>query len=103
MNTTDSIKSFSWSTPTNTLVTSRSFATLDTGLYILVVEGLNKCLATDTARIIIDTIPPQVTATYELFPCNADSTQLFANSNSKIKDYIWLGPNRFSLRRQHQA
>ena len=95
VNTTDSIKSFSWSTPTNTLVTSRSFATLDTGLYILVVEGLNKCLATDTARIIIDTIPPQVTATYELFPCNADSTQLFANSNSKIKDYIWLGPNRF--------
>lgn len=91
----DSIIVFSWTTPSGVIVNQKSFSTFETGLYSVIVEGKNRCLAVDSVLLVIDTFPPLVKGSYDLFPCNADSTQIFANSNSKIKDYFWIGPNRF--------
>lgn len=91
----DSLIKISWTSPSGILQNAKRFASIEPGVYLLVTEGSNHCLSRDTVELILDTIAPNVKASYELFPCNADSTLIIASSTIKIKDYIWIGPNQF--------
>ena len=92
----DSLSSVIWTSPIGTILNQRQPMVADTGWYIVIVKGLNDCLAFDSAYVSRNISPPVINKKNGLIPCNPDSTQLEITSSDTASSYMWNGPNGFT-------
>ncbi len=92
----ENIVSYSWSGPNiQGPINGPSITAVDSGTYILVVEGENGC--TTEKEIFVDAnYPPiDVEVNYEELDCKIAQTTLSYIASLEIDSVLWAGPNEF--------
>ncbi|MEL6987256.1 MAG: gliding motility-associated C-terminal domain-containing protein [Bacteroidota bacterium] len=85
-----------WFGPNNFFSTENNPRTLDTGIYILTVIGLNGCFRSDTVEVDDDPPFPNATMNAGLLTCAEEIVQIEATSDQEGSIFQWTGPNSFS-------
>lgn len=94
--TNDSLDSVTWQTSLGAILNGRQPVVVDTGWYIVIVQGINDCLAFDSAYVSVNKIKPQIIVKGTSIPCNPDSSQIEVSSMDSSVVYLWSGPNGFT-------
>jgi len=93
---TDMIASYSWSGPDiNGPLDGSNINVLDTGLYTVIVEGINGCTTEQSIYVGANYPPIDVEVNYEELDCNLAQTTLSYISSLDIDSVLWAGPNEF--------
>lgn len=90
------ILSYNWSGPSGFSSTQASPSVMQGGTYSATITGQNGCTNTSSITIESDTAVPDIDASGGTLNCEANSTQIFSNSNVSNVSYDWTGPNNFS-------
>lgn len=87
--------SYSWLTPNGSSINEQYPLISDPGQYVLIVNGQNQCVSTDTILISKDDELPQISATGGILNCTIDSVLITGSSATPMVSYLWEGPGTF--------
>lgn len=97
--TTENIVSYSWSGPNIQGANNESSITaIDSGTYIVTVEGENGCTTQKEVFVDANYPPIDVEVNYEELDCKIAQTTLSYISSLDIDSILWAGPNEFKGR-----
>lgn len=88
---------FSWTGPNNFSASVEDPVISESGVYTLIVSGVNGCKSSAEAMVLRDTIAPDLTASFaNNLDCIHLSTLLNGNSQTGSLNFLWTGPNNFN-------
>jgi len=88
--------SLSWSGP-NGFSSPQSNPAVDRpGAYTLTATLGNNCAVDTTVTVMLDTLPPEISAATDTIDCLQATVNLQASSTSVVSDWSWSGPAGFS-------
>ncbi len=89
--------SYAWAGPNSFTSSLEDPTVTESGTYTLVVTGVNGCISTATASVILDAILPTATAaSSNNLDCDELSTLLSGMSATNGVGYAWAGPNNYT-------
>ncbi len=84
-----------WSGPDSFTTTVQNPIVSAGGEYLLSITAPNGCTNMSTTEILIDTMPPSVTAVLDSIDCDSQSVTLILSTDAESPTYSWTGPNAY--------
>ena len=95
--------SFGWTGPGGFTSSQQNPTVTMVGNYVLTVTAPNGCMATSTATVSGDFVPPNASATGGTISCTASAVSIMGNSTTTSATFSWTGPGGFTSTQQNPS